>query len=149
MGRITRRTLLAAAGGAAAGTVLGAGRRAAAKAEIREVKVISRRPDLYHGWPTLARCRNGRLLLAYSGGHEAHVCPFGRVELIQSSDNGVSWSDPRVVIHTPLDNRDAGVLETAKGTILVTTFTSLDYEKILARAEKIKPGEKARGPRRG
>ena len=69
MGRITRRAMLAAAGGAAAGTMLGAGRRAAAaKAEIREIKVISRRPDLYHGWPTLVRCRNGRLLMTYSGG---------------------------------------------------------------------------------
>ena len=75
MGRITRRAMLAAAGGAAAGTILGVGRRAAAKAEIREIKVISRRPDLYHGWPTLVRCRSGRLLLAYSGGHKAHICP--------------------------------------------------------------------------
>ena len=62
--------------------------------------------------------------------------------MIESTDNGVSWSDPRVVIHTPLDNRDAGVLETAKGTILVTTFTSILHEDILARAEKVKPGEK-------
>jgi len=36
----------------------------------------------------------------------------------------------------PIDDRDAGVLETAKGSILVTTFTSLAYESILARAEK-------------
>jgi hypothetical protein len=143
MSRISRRELLSAAGGAAAWTILGAGRRAtAAPVKIREIKVISRRPDLYHGWPTLVRCRSGRLLLAYSGGREAHVCPFGRVELIQSTDNGVSWSDPRVIIDTPLDNRDAGVLETVKGTILVTTFTSLAYESILARAEKVKPGEK-------
>ena len=69
MSRISRRELLSAAGGAAAWTILGAGRRAtAAPVKIREIKVISRRPDLYHGWPTLVRCRSGRLLLAYSGG---------------------------------------------------------------------------------
>jgi hypothetical protein len=147
MAGITRRALLAAAGGAAAATILGTGRRAvAAQAEIHEIRVISRRPDLYHGWPSLARCRNGRLLVTYSGGREAHICPFGRVELIESTDNGTSWSDPRVVINTPLDNRDTGVLETAKGTILVTTFTSLHYESILARAEKVKPGDKTAWP---
>jgi hypothetical protein len=36
----------------------------------------------------------------------------------------------------PIDDRDAGVLETAKGSILITTFTSLAYEPLLTRAEK-------------
>jgi Neuraminidase (sialidase) len=43
---------------------------------------------------------------------------------------------------TEIDDRDSGVLETSKGTILVTTFTSLAYESYdLAKAEKIKPGQ--------
>ena len=41
----------------------------------------------------------------------------------------------------PIDDRDAGVVETANGSILVTTFTSLAYEPVLARAEQAKPGE--------
>jgi sialidase-1 len=144
---ISRRALLSAAGGAAAWTFMGPPcRAAAAPAKVHEIKTISRRPDLYHGWPTIVRCRSGRLLVTYSGGRETHVCPFGRVELIESTDNGVSWSKPRVIIDTPLDDRDTGVLETAKGTILVTTFTSLAYESILARAEKVKPGEKGAWP---
>jgi hypothetical protein len=109
---------------------------AAPPAEIVETKVISHQPHLYHGWPTLARRANGQLLLVCSGGREAHVCPFGRVELMRSDDNGETWSWPRVVMDGPIDDRDAGVLETAKGTILITTFTSLAYEPILARAEK-------------
>ncbi|MFM9063541.1 MAG: hypothetical protein ACKOOI_10990 [Pirellula sp.] len=48
--------------------------------EILETKVISWKPPLYHGWPTLARRSNGELLLAFSGGREKHVCPFGRLE---------------------------------------------------------------------
>ena len=64
-----------------------------AQATIRETKVISRQPNFYHGWPTVCRCRSGRLLVNYSGGHEGHVCPFGRVELIQSSNDGATWSD--------------------------------------------------------
>lgn len=111
---------------------------AAAKPAIQvlETKVITHQPDLYHGWPTLARRRNGDLLLVYSGGREAHVCPFGRVELMVSHDEGRTWGWPQVLLDSAIDDRDAGVLETAKGTLLVTTFTSLAYESILANAEK-------------
>ncbi len=92
-----------------------------------DTKVISQQPDLYHGWPTLARQSNGDLLLVYSGGRRAHVCPFGRVELMRSADNGKSWTLPRVLIDGPIDDRDAGVMETTSGTLLVTSFSSLVY----------------------
>lgn len=104
--------------------------------QVAETRTISRRPELYHGWPTLTRRRNGELVLVYSGGREAHVCPFGRIELMTSSDDGRTWSEPRVLIETTLDDRDAGVLETRRGTLLVTTFTSLAYEPILDAAVK-------------
>lgn len=109
-------------------------------AEILETRVISHQPNLYHGWPTLARRRNGQLLLVYSGGREAHVCPFGRVELMRSDDGGHTWGWPRVVMDSEIDDRDAGVLETAAGSILITSFTSLAYESILKRAEALEPG---------
>jgi len=136
----TRRQMLCAAG-AAAGAALFVPRRgqAAPKAEIRETKVISWEPSLYHGWPTLARRKSGQLLLVCSGGREEHVCPFGRVELMTSDDDGQSWTWPRVLMDSAIDDRDAGVLETAKGSILVATFTSLAYESGLANAES-KPG---------
>lgn len=92
------------------------------------LKKIEQPGNDYVGWPTLLRTRRGELLAVYSGGREAHVCPFGRVELIRSSDEGLSWSRPQVVLDTPLDDRDAGITETAKGTLLVTTFTSLAYQ---------------------
>ena len=101
---------------------------------VEQRRVISRRPHLYHGWPTLARRANGELLVVASGGREEHVCPFGRVELMRSRDGGESWSFPRVVIDGPIDDRDAGVLETAAGSLLITTFTSVAYEKRLAKA---------------
>ena len=112
------------------------------KIEVLERKIISWKPPLYHGWPTLARRKNGALLLAFSGGRERHVCPFGRVELMRSQDDGRTWRWPQVLIDGPIDDRDAGVVETAKGSLLVTTFTSLAYEAILERAEKAQPGEK-------
>jgi len=106
-------------------------------AVIEETKIISWKPPLYHGWPTLSRRQNGELLLVFSGGRESHVCPFGRVELMRSQDDGKTWRWPQVLIDGPIDDRDAGVVETNTGTILVTTFTSLAYADLLARAETI------------
>jgi sialidase-1 len=120
--------------------------QAAPTLEILETKVISHQPQYYHGWPTLARRRNGQLLLAYSGGREQHVCPFGRVEWMTSSNNGQSWTWAQVLLDSAMDDRDAGVLETAKGSLLVTTFTSLAYEPILRKAEQKKAGEPGAWP---
>jgi hypothetical protein len=103
--------------------------------ERESAEIISQQPEFYHGWPTLVRLRSGGLIVAYSGGRETHVCPFGRMEIIRSADNGRTWSWPEVILDTPIDDRDAGVLETPAGTLLVTTFTSLAYEPVLARAK--------------
>ena len=119
---------------------------AGSSAEVESLTVISMRPELYHGWPTLARRRNGELLLVCSGGRESHVGPFGWVELMRSKDEGRSWSFPRVLLDGPIDDRDSGVLETAKGTLLVTTFTSIGYESILRQVEKLEPGHESAWP---
>ena len=150
----TRRDLLA--GGAAAvleslvvGALRGgafAGQAEAAAAGIVTVeppRVISWKPPLYHGWPTLARRAGGELLLAFSGGREAHVCPFGRVELMRSRDEGRTWGWPQVLSDGPIDDRDAGVVETPRGSILVTTFTSLAYVPMLEKARAAPAGSPA------
>ena len=108
--------------------------------EVLQTKVISLDAEHYHGWPTVARRRNGQLVLTYSGGREAHVCPFGRVEMMVSNDDGETWGWPRVLLDGDIDDRDSGVLETSRGTLLATTFTSLAYEPILQAAEKIGAG---------
>jgi len=148
MTKINRRQALYRSGVAVGAAVFGLGRRtfAAPQAKVHETKVISQQTHLYHGWPTLARRRSGQLLLVCSGGREAHVCPFGRVELMRSDDDGETWSPPSVLMDCPIDDRDSGVLETDQGTILVTTFTSLAYEPILTRAEKIEAGQPGAWP---
>ncbi|MDB5337126.1 MAG: BNR/Asp-box repeat protein, partial [Planctomycetaceae bacterium] len=134
----------------AIGTLMGAGAIAftgfapastVPKITVEEVRTISWKPPLYHGWPTLTRRRNGELLLVFSGGRESHVCPFGRVELMRSQDEGRTWRWPQVLLDGPIDDRDAGVVETVKGTILVTTFTSLAYADLLDKAEKLASGQ--------
>jgi sialidase-1 len=118
--RVTRRTFT--------GSLLGG------LAIVRAQDVIA--ADGYSGWPTLARRANGDLLLAWSGHREAHVCPFGVVDFAISRDEGRSWTWPRTIMDSDLDDRDAGVLETQRGTLLVTTFTSLAYEPTLERARR-------------
>lgn len=139
---ISRRDFLRVSTVAAAGMALAhplAARAAAQrppKHEVMQTSVLSLDSQNYHGWPTLARGGDGRLWAVCSGGRERHVCPFGRVDLYISNDGGRTWGWPRTLLDGDLDDRDAGVLVTRKGTILVTTFTSLAYEATLTSAEK-------------
>lgn len=113
------------------------------KFAVDEITTISLQSDRYHGWPTMIRRRNGELMVVCSGGRESHICPFGRVELIRSFDDGETWTYARTILDGPIDDRDAGILETQKGTLLVTTFTSLAYKpsfhKAIAAAKKGTP----------
>lgn len=148
MTNVSRREMLIGTGSMIAAGVVGPARRAkgAVEATVKDKKVISWQPSLYHGWPTIARCKNGTLVVVCSGGRETHVCPFGRVEFMTSKDDGKTWGWPRVLMDSAIDDRDAGVLETAKGSLLVTSFTSLAYESRLTRALQAKPGQKGRWP---
>ena len=113
-------------------------RAAAATLKVADIKVISQQPEFYAGWSTVARRANGELWVTWSGGRVAHVCPFGQVHAMKSTDNGETWTFPRVLHDGPLDDRDSGVLETAKGTLIVTTFSSLAYEeRLMASPEKL------------
>lgn len=119
---------------------------AAAEARVHETRIISHTPNLYCGWPTLARRTNGQLIVVWSGGRESHVCPFGRVDMMTSDDDGDSWTWPRTLLDGAIDDRDAGVVETAEGSLLVTTFTSLAYVSYhLNQAMEKKPGDSKTG----
>lgn len=143
---VTRRQFVRSTATVSAAAVFGFHIRnaaAAPAAKIAGTKVISKQPDIYCGWPTLTRRANGELLVVWSGGREHHVCPFGRVDMMRSGDGGETWSWPRTLLDGPIDDRDAGVVETSKGSILVTTFTSLAYESYeMKKALAKKPGEK-------
>ncbi|MEI6466012.1 MAG: sialidase family protein [Verrucomicrobiota bacterium] len=133
---VSRRRFLEQASqfAAAALVVPGVARAAPPKAKMIETKVISQQPEFYHGWPTVARRQNGELWVSWSGGRESHVDPFGQVHAMTSRDDGATWTWPRVLLDSATDDRDSGVIETAKGTLLVTTFTSLAYEAHLQKA---------------
>lgn len=100
-------------------------------------QVISQQRHFYHGWPTLARRADGGLVVIYSGGREFHVCPYGRQEMITSHDNGATWTLPRVLTDSALDDRDSGVLVTAKGTLIATMFNSFAYQIHMNAPERL------------
>lgn len=105
--------------------------------EVTEVKTISVQAEYYIGWPTIAARADGELLLVYSGGRDYHVCPFGRLEIMTSGDGGETWTWPRVLLDSVTDDRDAGILETAKGTLIASSFTSLAYQFHSANPDKL------------
>ncbi|MBQ9873237.1 MAG: exo-alpha-sialidase [Thermoguttaceae bacterium] len=119
------------------------GASATPKFEVSEVKSFSFPHQYYYGWPTVAK-RGNELLVATSGGREGHVCPFGRVELFRSKDLGATWTYPQILYDSPMDDRDAGICVTDKGTILVTTFTSNAYVAMFKEEENLRAEGKGR-----
>ena len=59
-----------------------------ARAEIKWVKEICVEKDRYIGWPTVCRLANGDLLTVFSGDRDSHICPWGKVQMVRSTDDG-------------------------------------------------------------
>lgn len=100
-----------------------------ARAEIKWAKPICVEQDRYIGWPSVCRLRNGDLLAVFSGDRDAHVCPWGKVQMVRSTDDGETWSAPVTIANGPLDDRDAGILQMPDGEVIVTYFTSMFWSR--------------------
>lgn len=98
-----------------------------ARAEVKWAKTICSEEGRYLGWPTVCRLKNGDLITVFSGDRDGHVCPYGKVQLIRSKDDGETWSAPVTIANGILDDRDAGVVQLPDGEVIVTWFTSIAY----------------------
>ncbi|MCL5275136.1 MAG: glycoside hydrolase [Chloroflexi bacterium] len=78
----------------------------------------------YFGWPAVARLDDGTLAVASSGLRSEHICPWGKTVLNVSRDDGRTWSPPRVINDSPIDDRDAGIVHLGGGRLLVSWFTA-------------------------
>lgn len=78
----------------------------------------------YFGWPTVACLDDDTLIVASSGLRSEHVCPWGKTVLNISHDNGRTWSTPQVINDSPLDDRDAGIVNLGGDNLLLSWFTS-------------------------
>ena len=78
----------------------------------------------YFGWPTVARLQDGRIAVAASGFRRRHVCPFGKTVISYSSDEGKTYTAPKAVIDTCLDDRDGGICPFGENSFIVTSFNN-------------------------
>jgi len=103
------------------------------RAEIIETKVLYENEHSAHnyvGWPTVARLRDGKLMMVASGFRVRHVCPFGKAIACLSYNDGETWTPPMVIIDTKIDDRDCGVLPFGESSVMVMSFgESLEYTK--------------------
>lgn len=102
-----------------------------------KTETISHQSTYYHGWPTIAAAPDGALWIAYSGGRDYHVCPFGRVDLMVSKDGGETWSWPRTIADSVTDDRDTGLCRTRSGVLLAGFYTSLAYQQHMNAPERL------------
>jgi hypothetical protein len=63
-------------------------------------------------------------------------CPFGRNIICMSKDDGKTWSSPRVVNDSPLDDRDTGVDCIQGNRLLLSWFTTDNPRNIENREEE-------------
>ncbi|MGQ9733139.1 MAG: sialidase family protein, partial [Candidatus Zipacnadales bacterium] len=83
----------------------------------------------YEAFPDICRCGNGDLLCVFYAGY-AHVSfpcedlPRGaRVCSVRSTDEGLTWGPPQVVVDTPWDDRDPSSTCLSNGTLWCKWFT--------------------------
>ena len=100
---------------------------------IGEPRVIMSNPTgkhNYFAWPTVARLQNGKIAVVASGYRISHVCPFGKLVISYSENEGETYTVPAPVIDTPLDDRDGGILAFGEKNVIVTSFNNtLDFQK--------------------
>ncbi|MDR6319134.1 sialidase family protein [Actinoplanes couchii] len=94
---------------------------------MTETIIVARaEPGLLAHFPDLVRLKNGRLLAVYREG-VGHVRSDGRIRVVDSDDDGTTWSEARTVADGKFDDRDPKIVELADGTVLVNFFV-LDWD---------------------
>ena len=66
-----------------------------ARAVVKWVRPICVETNRYIGWPSVCRLKNGDILAVFSGQRNAHICPYGKVEMVRSADGGETWRPVR------------------------------------------------------
>ncbi len=72
-------------------------------------------------FPDMIRLADGRLLVGYRDS-VSHIAQDGRILVVESSDDGRTWSAPRVAVDTSIDDRDPKLVQLRDGTILMSFF---------------------------
>ncbi|MCK5806110.1 MAG: exo-alpha-sialidase [Lentisphaeria bacterium] len=103
-------------------TFLPQGHKPARRRVATDRVTVARAAGRHHAFPGIARLADGTLAVVYRDG-VAHVCPFGRILMVRSKDQGRTWSKPQVLIDTPSDERDPSIHTLPDGRVMVTFNT--------------------------
>jgi sialidase-1 len=85
--------------------------------EVVEQVRIYAAPSEYCAWPSLARTKEGDLIVLFAKSEE-HLGPDGSILLSRSTDGGKSWLHPVVIMDTPIDDRESGMTTLRDGRIV-------------------------------
>jgi type 1 glutamine amidotransferase len=83
----------------------------------------------YQAFPDVCRLPNGDLLCVFYGGYSHVSLPNqtwprgGRICFVRSSDEGRTWTEPRLLYDGPLDDRDPHIAALPDGRLFCTFFT--------------------------
>jgi hypothetical protein len=108
-------------------------------ATILDVRALAK--SRYIGWGSIGMAPNGDLIAVFSGDRSAHVSPDGKTQMIRSRDGGRTWSEVTTIQDLPIDDRDSGIIQTQKGTVLVSWFTGPPYHTELQGAYVIRSND--------
>ena len=95
----------------------------------------------YQAFPDACRLKNGDIAAVFYAGY-GHVSlaaddfpKGGRICMVRSSDEGRTWSAPKIIYDDDDDNRDPHIAQLDDGSIVVTFF-SWRYKKGVERAKR-------------
>ena len=84
----------------------------------------------YFGWPSVTRLKDNSLAMVASGFRLSHICPFGKLIMCRSYNEGKSWTAPEIIMDTPLDDRDGGICTFGDNGVFVTSFNNhIDFQR--------------------
>ncbi|HEX8521922.1 MAG TPA: DUF4838 domain-containing protein [Tepidisphaeraceae bacterium] len=99
--------------------------------QAAKYKVISKGKEAhsYQAFPDACRLSNGDILCVFYAGYghvslEADDFPNGgRICMVRSSDEGMTWTEPAVLFDDADDNRDAHIAQLSDGSLVCTFFS--------------------------
>lgn len=78
-------------------------------------------------FPVALRLRDGRIAVVLRGGAE-HLGIKGRLDIVFSADEGKTWTEPRGVVDSPVDDRNPAFGQAADGSLIVGFYRTAQYD---------------------
>lgn len=103
----------------------------------RKVRTITSRGEWggYEGFPGVCRAANGDLLGVFFAGRDHMDWPHadlpnrGRICIMRSTDEGLTWSQPVTLIDRPAGERDPSITQLKSGVLICSYYATIWYQQ--------------------